>query len=114
MKMRGEPLSTNRGVRGGVWGRLAGCGGVLALVALVSAGCGSGGGPVSAKPYPLDTCLVSGEKLGGHGPAYSFVHEGQEIKLCCRDCLGEFQKAPGKYLARLSGDSVSGVSAQGR
>jgi len=34
------------------------------------------GDPV--KPYPLTTCIVSGEKLGGMGDPYVFVHEGQE------------------------------------
>jgi YHS domain-containing protein len=57
-----------------------------------------------AKPYPLDTCLVSGEKLGGdsHMKPYSFVYEGQEIKLCCKDCLKDFKKDPATYLKKLS------------
>jgi Heavy metal binding domain len=35
------------------------------------------------KPYPLDTCVVDGMKLGSMGDPYVFVYEGQEIKLCC-------------------------------
>src|SRR5436189_6098548 len=38
------------------------------------------------KPFPasLKTCVVSDEKLGGEmGKPYVFVHEGQEVKLCC-------------------------------
>ena len=54
-----------------------------------------------AKPYPLDTCLVSEEKLGEHGKPYVFTHEGQEIKLCCKDCLKDFKKEPAKYTAKL-------------
>ena len=54
-----------------------------------------------AKPYPLDTCLVSDEKLGEHGKPYVFTHEGQEIKLCCKDCLKDFKKEPAKYTAKL-------------
>ena len=59
--------------------------------------------PQTAIPYPLDTCLVSGEKLGGDPDMqpYTFVHEGQEIKLCCKSCLKDFNKDPGKYLAKL-------------
>ena len=56
-----------------------------------------------AKPYPLDKCIVSDEKLDAD-PAmksYSFVHEGQEIKLCCKGCLKDFNKAPAKYLKKL-------------
>jgi len=55
-----------------------------------------------AKPYPLKTCIVSDEKLGGdHGEPYVFVHEGQEIKLCCKPCLKDFNKEPAKYLKKI-------------
>lgn len=70
------------------------------------------GGPVTglaaeqakakAKPYPLKTCIVSDEKLGEMGDAYVFVHEGQEIKLCCKSCLKDFNKDPKKYLKKLA------------
>lgn len=54
------------------------------------------------KPYPLKTCIVSDEKLGGdHGEPYVFVHEGQEIKLCCKPCLKDFNKEPAKYLKKI-------------
>jgi Heavy metal binding domain len=35
------------------------------------------------RPYPLDTCLVDGMKLGSMGPPYVFAYKGQEIKFCC-------------------------------
>ena len=55
-----------------------------------------------AKPYPLKTCVVSDEPLGGdHGEPYTFVHEGQEIKLCCKPCLKDFNKEPAKYLKKI-------------
>lgn len=55
-----------------------------------------------AKPYPLKTCLVSGEEFGGAmGPAFVFTHEGQEIKLCCKSCKPKFEKDPAKYLSKL-------------
>ncbi len=53
------------------------------------------------KPYPLDTCLVSGEKLGTMGKPVAFTHEGQEIKLCCKSCKPKFAKEPAKYLEKL-------------
>jgi hypothetical protein len=57
----------------------------------------------SAKPYPLKTCIVSGEKLDGDmGKPYVFVEQGQEIKLCCKDCLKDFKKDPAKYLKKLA------------
>lgn len=57
-------------------------------------------GAAAVKPYPLNTCLVSGEAFE-HGKPYVFVHDGQEIKLCCKDCLADFKKDPAKYLAKL-------------
>lgn len=53
------------------------------------------------KPYPLKTCVVSDEKLGEMGEPYAFVHEGQEIKLCCKACLKDFNKNPKKYLKKI-------------
>ena len=56
------------------------------------------------KPYPLKTCIVSDEAIGGeHGEPYVFVHEGQEIKLCCKPCLKDFNKSPATYLKKLNG-----------
>ncbi len=55
----------------------------------------------AAKPYPLDTCIVSDEKLGEMGKPVVFIHEGQEIKLCCKDCRKDFDKEPAKYLKKL-------------
>ena len=54
-----------------------------------------------AKAYPLQTCIVSDEKLDGHGEPYVFVYNGQQIKMCCEDCLAEFKKDPAKYLAKI-------------
>ena len=53
------------------------------------------------KSYPLKTCVVSGEKLGGMGDAYVFEYEGREIKLCCKGCLKDFKKEPAKYVKKL-------------
>jgi YHS domain-containing protein len=56
----------------------------------------------AAKPYPLTTCLVSGEDLGEMGEPYVVDHEGQEIKFCCKDCAKSFNKDPDKYLKKLA------------
>ncbi len=53
------------------------------------------------KPYPLDTCLVSGEKLGEMGKPISFEYKGQEIKICCKACRKKFDKDPATYLKKL-------------
>jgi YHS domain-containing protein len=55
----------------------------------------------SAKSYPLDTCVVSGEKLEHDGKPYVFKHKGQEVKLCCKDCLKDFKKDPDKYVKKI-------------
>lgn len=54
-----------------------------------------------SKPYPLDTCLVTGEKLGSMGEPVVSNHEGQEIKFCCDACVPKFKKDPAKYLSEL-------------
>ena len=68
------------------------------------------GAPLSAadttpKPFPasLKKCVVSDEKLGGEmGKPYVFVHDGQEVKLCCKSCLKDFNKEPAKYMKKIS------------
>src|ERR1051326_6275458 len=55
-----------------------------------------------AKPYPLKTCVVSDEKLGGDmGEPYVFTHEGRQIKLCCKSCLKDFKKDTAKYMKKI-------------
>jgi YHS domain-containing protein len=54
-----------------------------------------------AKPYPFDTCLVDGMKLGSMGDPYVFVYQGQEIKFCCSSCKPEFLKDPDKYMKKI-------------
>ena len=64
-----------------------------------------------AKPYPMDTCVVSGEKLGEMGDPYVFTYEGQEIKLCCKNCLKKFDKDPQTYLKKLDKKDDAQASA---
>jgi len=78
--------------------------GALALAALFLQSSVFADAPKSAKPkpYPLPTCVVSGEKLGGDmGDPYVFTHEGREIKLCCKSCLKDFNKEPAKFIKKL-------------
>ena len=62
----------------------------------------SGEAKTAAKPYPLEVCIVGGEKLGSMGKPFVFVHQGQEIKLCCDGCKADFDKEPAKFLAKLA------------
>jgi YHS domain-containing protein len=53
------------------------------------------------KPYPLDYCIVSGDKLDEHGKPIVIRYHGQEIKFCCADCVPEFKKDPATYLKKI-------------
>lgn len=53
------------------------------------------------KPYPLDYCLVSGDKIGEMGKPVVTTYQGQEIKFCCKDCVEPFKKDPAKYIKKL-------------
>ncbi len=74
-------------------------------LALVQTGCATSSGrstETAAKPYPLDYCLVSGDKLGAMGTPIVIVYHGQEIKFCCADCPPQFNKDPEKYMKKLA------------
>ena len=53
------------------------------------------------KAYPLDTCIVSGGKLGSMGDPVSYVYNGQELQFCCSGCISRFEKNPEKYMEKL-------------
>ena len=57
-----------------------------------------------ARPYPLKTCIVSGEEINEKGDMkpHVFVHEGQEVKLCCKSCLKDFNKDKAGYLKKIN------------
>ena len=92
---------------------------LLGGAALSTTGCKScGNGMMShdhksaaVKPYPLKTCIVSGEKLGEMGDPVVFVHDGQEIKLCCKNCKPKFDAEPAKYLSKLNEAAAAEHSA---
>ncbi len=51
------------------------------------------------KPYPLTTCIVSGDKLDPSVPAV--VQNGQQVLFCCKACVKKFLANPEKYLIKL-------------
>ena len=53
------------------------------------------------KPYPLKVCIVTDNDLDSMGGAITKVHEGQEIKFCCKPCIKKFDANPAKYLGKL-------------
>lgn len=56
----------------------------------------------AAKPYTLDTCVVSGEKLGGMGEPVVLLVGDQQVKMCCDHCLPDLKKDPAKFVAKLT------------
>ena len=69
-----------------------------ALLGLSLASCASTAG---AKPYPLDVCIVSGNKLGSMGTPITKVYQGQQIKFCCAPCVEDFDANPAKFMTKL-------------
>jgi YHS domain-containing protein len=69
---------------------------VLALILSAGADAAPAG-----DPYPLATCPVSGGKLGSMGAPFVYVHEGREVRFCCKGCLPKFKADPAKYLAKV-------------
>ncbi len=58
--------------------------------------------------YPLETCVVSGEKLeaGDMGPMIDYVHKedgkpDRLVRLCCKGCIKDFNKDPATYLKKI-------------
>ncbi|HEX5399987.1 MAG TPA: hypothetical protein VFY06_13160 [Verrucomicrobiae bacterium] len=53
----------------------------------------AGNANAKVKPYPLDYCVVSGDKFDGDmGKPIVIVYKGQEMKFCCADCPKKFKK----------------------
>lgn len=52
-------------------------------------------------PYPLETCLVSGEPLDALGAPVRYLHGNQEVLFCCDGCRPKFEADPQPYLERI-------------
>ena len=65
--------------------------------------------PVAAgNPYPLDTCPVSGEKLGKDAVTVTLsgmkdsMLEGTQVRFCCPKCEAAFKAEPDKYAPKMN------------
>lgn len=55
-----------------------------------------------SKDYPLKTCLVSKEELGGAmGKPVDIVVAGRLMRLCCDHCRKDIEKDPAKFVAAI-------------
>ncbi|MFN7022051.1 MAG: hypothetical protein ACK4WH_12090 [Phycisphaerales bacterium] len=43
-------------------------------------------------PYPLDTCPITGKKLGAMGDPVTKLYDGREVRFCCPACPVKFEK----------------------
>lgn len=75
--------------------------GASALVRAADTNSPSSSTNAPVKPYPLNYCLVSGDKIGEMGKPVVTNYNGQEIKFCCPDCVKDFKKDPKKYVNML-------------
>jgi hypothetical protein len=62
--------------------------------------------------YPLDTCVVSGEKLGGAmGPAVDYVDGTRLVRFCCGSCVAEYKKDPAAQMAKIDAALIEKLKA---
>ena len=59
-------------------------------------------------PYPLDTCIVSGEKLDAMGEPVVKVYAGREVRFCCPGCVKKFEADKAGYLAKIDAKARAG------
>jgi YHS domain-containing protein len=62
----------------------------------------AGSAEASAKQaaYPIDYCIVSGEKLE-KGKIVTKTYDGRQIEFCCNQCPKAFEKNPQKFTKKL-------------
>jgi hypothetical protein len=65
-----------------------------------------------AKPYTLDTCATSGEKLGGMGDSVVRVYNGQEVKFCCSGCIKKFEKDVDGNVKKVQADMAKAAEVK--
>ena len=72
----------------------------------------------SKASYPLETCVVSGDKLDGGdmGEPIDYIHKedgkpDRLVRLCCKGCVRDFKKDPAKYLKKI--DEAAAAKAGG-
>ena len=81
---------------------LASCAGVrMPKIDAMPPAQGKSAQPAKPKPYPLRTCLVSGEDLDEMDERVSTVYKGQTYEFCCKPCLVKFKKDTEKYASKL-------------
>lgn len=52
--------------------------------------------------YPLQTCVVTGMKLGSMGDPYPYIYRNHLVLFCCDGCIPAFQKDPATHLEKIN------------
>lgn len=52
-------------------------------------------------PYSLDTCPITGKKLGAMGDPVVKLYDGREVRFCCPMCSPKFEKDMAASLAKI-------------
>ncbi len=64
-----------------------------------------------APTYPLDTCAVSGEKLGSMGKPLDMVVDGRMVRICCKGCTKAVAKDKEAIFKKLDEGVVAAQKA---
>jgi YHS domain-containing protein len=84
----------------------------VALLALATLTASADDKKDAPKPDKMDTCPVSGDKLGEMGKPFIFEYKGHEVKLCCKDCKKDFDKDPAKYMSKVEAADKAAPAAK--
>jgi YHS domain-containing protein len=60
--------------------------------------------------YPLDTCVVSGEKLDDE--AVTFTAGGQTFRTCCTKCQAKVEKDPAAFAKKVEAAAIASQTAR--
>jgi hypothetical protein len=62
---------------------------------------------VPSDPYPLGTCVVSGEKLGSMGKPIVKEYDGREVRLCCSGCIKQFEADKAGFMKKIDDQIIA-------
>lgn len=63
--------------------------------------------------YPLTTCVITGEKLGGEmGDVIDVIHQNRLIRICCKGCKKAIAKDPAGVFAKIDAAVVAAQSKE--
>lgn len=74
------------------------------------------GATFQGEAYPLDTCPVSGEKLGAEAVVVVLSDmkdtklNGTQMKFCCAKCEAAFKADPGKFMPKVTEQIVAAAA----